>query len=124
MKLKQKLLDYFVYVRHGHSTFPAFVMSLWNFVVIQYALLIENVPALTRLFPTLTSFALSLLIVYLPLTILLGWWDYRRGSVASAERVRYQANPWVSDVSRALMLLAQGKNEEAIEILRKWTNAD
>ena len=34
--------------------------------------------------------------------------------------MRSMASPWTRDLARALILIAEGKNEEAIKVLEKW----
>jgi len=35
-----------------------------------------------------------------------------------------KANPWARDLAKALVCIAEGRNEEAIKILRKWTEEE
>ena len=118
--MKGKILRYWTYFRRGHGTYLAFLMSFANFMVIQYRLLVEYTSFLEALFSSLTAFAVTFFLVYLPTATIIGWLDYKRFAVPIDLRVRAQANPWVQDLANALMLMCDGKNEEAKEILRKW----
>jgi len=118
--MNTRILRYWTYFRRGHATYLAFLMSLANFMVIQYRLLIEYVPFLEALFSSLTAFAATFFLVYLPIATVVGWLDYKKLAVPMDLTVRAQANPWVRDLANALILMCDGRNDEAKKILRKW----
>jgi len=117
---KGRILRYWTYFRRGHGTYLAFFMSFANFMVIQYRLLIEYVSFLEAFFSSLTAFAATLFLVYLPIATVIGWFDYKKFAVPIDATVAAQANPWVRDLAKGLMLMCDGKYVEAKEILRKW----
>jgi len=123
-KWKNRLLRYWTYFRRGHGTYLVFLLSFSNFVVIQYRLLVESVPVLKGLFPSLLFFVLIFLPTYVVAAILIGWMDYRRLAVPIDAALMAKASPWVRDLARALMALARGRNEEAARILAKWVDED
>jgi hypothetical protein len=49
-------------------------MTFANFVTIQYALLIDRVPALNSAFPNLWIFAAMFVSGYIPVAIIIGYW--------------------------------------------------
>ena len=49
-------------------------MTFANFVTIQYALLIERVPSLESVFPSIWIFATIFVAAYMPLAIIIGYW--------------------------------------------------
>jgi len=118
---KERILRCWTYFRRGHSTYLVFLVSLANFIVIQYRLLVEYIGALRLLFPSLILFALSFVMMYVPLATIIGWLDYRRLAVPVDMTVATRASPWHRDMAKALLLIAMGKNEEAVKILEKWT---
>ena len=59
-------------------------------------------------------------IIYIPLGIFIGWKDYRKYAVPVDTELMARANPWTSDLAESLMLIAENKNEEAVEVLKKW----
>jgi hypothetical protein len=120
MAKKSRILRYWTYFRRGHGTYLAFFMSFANFMVIQYRLVIEYVSFLEALFSSLTIFALTFFVVYVPAATIIGWLDYKKLAVPVDATVSARANPWVRDLATALALMAEGKNEEAKEILKKW----
>ena len=58
--------------RWGHGFYFAYLLSLANFILITYRLLVEYMPSLKLLFPRLTTYALAVLLIYPPIAILLG----------------------------------------------------
>ena len=120
MKLKERLSRYWTYFRRGHSIYLAFLISFANFVAIQYNLVIKNVAFLKDLFTHLTYFAAIFALLYIPIAVVIGWYDYRKFAVPTESALRSMASPWTRDLARALILIAEGKNEEAIKVLEKW----
>ena len=118
--MKTKILRYWTYFRRGHGTYLAFLMSFANFMVIQYRLLVEYVPFLEALFSSLTAFAVTFFLVYLPTATIMGWLDYKKFAVPVDQTIGAQASPWVQDLAKALTLMCDGKNEEAKRVLQKW----
>jgi len=120
--MNDRVLRYWTYFRRGHTTYLAFLMSFANFIAIQYRLLIEYISFLEALFSSLTAFALTFFLVYVPVATVMGWFDYKKFAVPVDATVAAQANPWVRDLANALMLMCDGKNGEAKLILRKWAS--
>jgi len=52
---------------------------------------------------------------------IIGWADYKRGDVRLTKAVTAHVNPFFKDLSKAIILIAKGKNKEAAEIMKKWT---
>ncbi len=117
----ERFYRYWVYFRRGHGVHLALIVALLNFLVIQYRLLIQLVKPLDVLFPSLTIFALAFIPTYAIIATLLGWWDYKRGTVRTEAVVGVEANPYFRDVATALELMAQGRGQEAAEILKRWS---
>ena len=118
---RDRFLRIWTYFRRGHSTYLVFLMSFANFIVIQYRLLVEYVPFFHIVFTNLTVFTLSFFLAYIPLAVIIGWYDYKRFAVPMDLRLSAKASPWNQDLAKALILIAQGRNDEAIKILRRWT---
>ena len=119
--MKQRLLRYWTYFRRGHSVYLIFAITFLNFIVIQYRLLIQYIPSLQRLFPHIVVFIAVFFLVYIPTSTLIGWIDYKRGAVPVDQTVAARVNPFYKDLSRAIVLLAEGKNKEAAKTMKKWT---
>lgn len=118
---KGRILRYWTYFRRGHSIYLVFLISFANFAVIQYRLLVSQITWLKILFPSLTTFIIAFLITYVPLAIIIGWLDYRRLAVPIDLTLMARASPFSRDLAKALILIAEGRNKEAVEILKKWT---
>jgi len=95
-------------------------MSFLNFIVIQYRLVVQNIPILYKTLPRLWIFTIVLLATYIPIATIIGWLDYKKGSVPTDSALSARASPWVKDLAKALMLIADGKSEEAKKILERW----
>ena len=118
--MKDKVLRYWTYFRRGHGTYLVFLLSFANFMVIQYRLLVQYIPLLDALFSSLTAFAATFFLVYLPVATVVGWFDYKKFAVPIDATVAAQASPWVRDLAKGLVLMCDGENEEAKKILQKW----
>jgi len=118
---KDRILRWWTYFRRGHGTYLVFFLSFANFIVIQYRLLVEYIPAMKLMFSSLLAFAAAFFLIYVPLAILIGWYDYKKFAVPVESTIGAKASPWNRDIAKALMLIAEGKNKEAIKILKKWT---
>jgi len=89
-------------------------------MVIQYRLLIEYMPALKAIFSQLLIFAATFFLVYVPVATVIGWYDYKKFAVPIDASLAARTSPWNRDIAKALMLIAEGRNTEAKEILKKW----
>jgi len=117
---KNFILRLWTYFRRGHSTYLVFFLSFANFIVIQYRLLVEYVPVLQLVFSSLMAFAIVFFMVYIPLAVIIGYLDYKHFAVPVDMALTAKASPWNRDLAKALILIAEGKNKEAVEILKKW----
>jgi len=120
MSVRNKILRYWTYFRRGHGTYLAFLLSFANFMVIQYRLLIEHMPLLRDVFFSLIAFAVTFLLVYVPVATILGWLDYKRLAVPIDLTISAKSSPWVQDLAKALMLICDEKYEDAKKTLQKW----
>ncbi|NIN01538.1 MAG: hypothetical protein GTO24_26620 [candidate division Zixibacteria bacterium] len=118
--LKGRLLRYWTYFRRGHGVYLVFAISFLNFIVIQWNLLIEQIEPLKALLQHFYVFALLFFIIYPPLATVIGWIDYKRGAMPVDQTIAAKVNPYFQDLSKAILLLAEGKNEEVIELMKKW----
>jgi hypothetical protein len=89
-----RLARYYVYFRRGHSGYLVLLVALANFVVIQYRLLVEYIPSLQLIFQSLTMFIIFFVLTYLPVTIIIGWLDYKRLVYPKEAQILMEANPY------------------------------
>lgn len=85
--IKSRIYRYVVYFRRGHGSWLAYAMSFTNFIVIQYRLLIEQIPLLERILPSLTIFSITFFLVYMPTSVIIGWYDTKRATVPTETEV-------------------------------------
>lgn len=119
--MKSRLFRWFIYFKAGHGAYLTFLLSFANFIVIQYNLLISSVPLLATLFPRFAYFIATFIIIYIPTSTVIGWIDYKRGTVPVQQALGASVSPWAQDLAQSLILICDGKTEEAKKILQKWT---
>ncbi len=115
-----RILVWWSYFRRGHSVYLAFLVSLANFLVIQYRLLIEQIETLRYFFDSFILFAFTFLLVYIPLATIVGWYDYRKASYPVDATIMVRNNPWTRDFIKALIAIAEGRPDDAKKVLQKW----
>lgn len=111
MMIKNKLYKAWFYLRRGHAYF-AFWMSLMNFTVIQYELLIKKF----GIFKNIMTFALTFVPAYLLIAITVGLMDRRKRVLRTEVEIMASENPYMMDVIRRLERI-----EKKINYLEKIT---
>jgi len=115
-----------IYFKRGHSSYFVYILTFLNFIVIQYRLLIEkltilsHIPIISFFISSLASFALTILFVYVPLCIVVGWIDVKKFSGPTESVIRAEVDPYSRDIALALYLICQGKTQEAMKVLERW----
>jgi hypothetical protein len=104
--------------RQGHSTYLIFVITFINFVLIAYRLLIEKVPFFKQLIPELWIFVILFLGIYIPASILIGYW-HRRTQLSVEATLNMEQNPLLAKMFRVILDVQTGKaTKEEIEKFR------
>lgn len=116
----RKLIRLWSYFKRGHTNYLVYTISFINFITITYTLLFVAVLGFPSKPEYMAVYAVCYLALYILLAILIGRWDYRRGSVPIETELVARASPWVKDMAQALTYIAMGENEKAVEILKKW----
>ena len=112
--LRRRWLDF----RFGHSVYLIFALSFANFILIFHRLLIERVESLNELFSNLWIFAVVFVLVYIPVSIVIGAWHRRTQLKVEAEQTLLQ-NPFLARNFRMLVDIIEGKaSKEEIEKFR------
>jgi len=88
LKIRERIYRYIVYFRRGHGSWLAYLISFANFVVIQYRLLVEHIPLLESLLPSLSAFIATFFLVYVPLAVIIGRYDIKKATVPKEVEVR------------------------------------
>jgi hypothetical protein len=87
-------------------------MTFLNFITIQYALLVKNVPALQLIFTDLWVFAAIFVAAYMPLAIVIGYW-HRKTQWKVEQEAMFSENVVQARLWLFMMRLVQGKTTEA-----------
>lgn len=110
------------YFRRGHGSYGSYLVSFSNFVVIQYSRFssyLADIAILGLLMQSIAGFAVMFMVIYVPVMIIVGKWDWKR-ITPTRQRLSAEVNPWNKDLTKALMLMCDGENEEAKKYLSKW----
>ncbi len=115
--LKVRLMEHF---RKGHGSYGGYVVSFLNFVVIQYSRFSVYLSTLGLLFGTIFGFGAVFICIYIPVMMLLGYLDWKFVQPARQE-LHSETSPFNKDLTKALILMCDNKNEEAKIVLSRWT---
>jgi len=122
-KYLRKARDLFIFFKAGHSGYLVFFISIINFTVIQYNLLISQIPFLSKFIPDIIFFMLLFIMTYFPLAILIGIFEFKKGTLAR----RPKLNPYIQSVVESTILFREGliegdegKIRKSVEIMEKW----
>ncbi len=113
--LRRRWLDF----RLGHTTYLTFALAFGNFILIFHRLLIERIPALDNIFSDLWVFAVFFILIYIPLSLLVGYW-HRKTQLKVETELTLKQNPLFAQWFRVLIDMQTGRaTKEEIENLRK-----
>lgn len=105
--------------RQGHSIYLAFILSLTNFILITYRLLIEKVPFLQDVFSNLWIFVILFIVIYIPAAILIGRW-HTLTQLKVETTIGMLENPLVARFYRVMLDVQLGRaSKEEVEEIRK-----
>lgn len=82
--------------------------------------MVEGIPWLQDIFPTIWHFVLVGFSIYVPLTMFMGYIDFKKISVPTDSTLVAKANPYSRDLAKAISLISEGKTEEARALLEQW----
>jgi hypothetical protein len=122
--------DLWIYFKSGHSGYFAFILSMLNFVVLQYNLFVERIPILKQYMPRMSTFFILFSLIYFPVAILIGRFEFKKGTTMR----RPFLAPYTQDniesnirLRRSLMHYYNGEKENAMKelaesekLLIKW----
>tara|TARA_B110000495_G_scaffold187744_1_gene187398 strand:- start:7446 stop:7769 length:324 start_codon:yes stop_codon:yes gene_type:complete len=90
-----------------------------NFILISHRLLIERIPFLQEILPELGTYMVLFLIVYIPLSVIIGFY-HRKTQLKVEQTLTMQQNPFIAKLFRVLLDVQTGKaSDEEIEEFRK-----
>ena len=128
--IARSVRDLWIYFKSGHSGYFTFILSLSNFIVLQYNLLVERIPFLKHVIPRMSTFIILFSLVYFPVAVIVGYYDIRRGTTMR----RPFLTPYTQDtieshikLRRSLKHFYNGEKDEALKeleesekLLNKW----
>jgi hypothetical protein len=86
-------------------------MTFANFITIQYALLIDRIPALNSIFTNLWVFAVLFVAGYIPIAIAVGHW-HRKSQLKIEQEAIFNENVMNARMWLFIMELIEGKASE------------
>ena len=116
---RKRWLDF----RNGHSIYLGYTLNFVNFLLITYNFAVKNVPLLHDVFNNLLLFSLFFAGVYIPASMMLGYWHRRNQYIVENEAML--AENWIwAWLTRYQILLIEGKTtpEENKEVLSYLEN--
>ncbi len=128
------LRDLWIYFKAGHGGYLVYSLSLLNFVVLQHRLLISYIPFLSRYMGRLSTFIVVFAIIYFPVAVIIGYWEYRKGEITRKPML----NPYTQDSLEASIRMRNGllsfingdqegartQLEESLAISQRWKRGD
>jgi hypothetical protein len=113
--VRRRWLDF----RNGHSIYLVFAMTFANFITIQYQLLIDRLPYGAGIFNSIWIFAISFILAYVPLSIVLGYW-HRKSQWKVEQDALFRENKVGAIMWMYVIDLIEGKvSEEDRKLMRE-----
>ena len=116
--LRRRWFDF----RLGHSVYLIFLLSFSNFILIFHRLLIERVEFLNDIFSELWMFIVLFVVIYFPISILIGAW-HRKTQIKVENEQALLNNPFMARNFRMMIDIMEGKaSKEEIQNFREFLN--
>lgn len=97
--------------RNGHGIYLVFAMTFANFITIQYKLLIGQAPFLNNIFGNILVFTVVFLVIYVPISMVLGYW-HRRNQIKVDSEALFRENKVGAIIWLYVIDLIDGKVQE------------
>lgn len=113
----------FTKLKGAHTSYLSLVLGLLSHTAVIYRLLIEQIPYLKALFPTIFHFAFWFWLLYVATLKVMGDYHFNpeaRHPMWESLKLQNRANPWVRAYSTALYYMLEGDDEKAKEVLKPW----
>jgi|LWDU01.1.fsa_nt_gi hypothetical protein len=92
---KNKGFRAWFYFRTGWISYFAFLFAAVNSIIVTYYLVIENIPTLKDIFPSLSYYLIWIIIIGIPLITLSGYFYYKKSPQFKTEAdIRFESNPY------------------------------
>ncbi len=97
--------------RYGHTNYLIFSLTIVNFVLILYRFLIEQDPIMNEFLSDLGMFTIILMIFYIPISILIGYW-HRHTQLSTDNIIKQLENPLHAHICRIILDSRTGRASE------------
>lgn len=133
---------YLTYFRRAHQQFFIFIISWWNFLVINHIAFqsvidtwIPNIDvsdfinyvsgateqqAQSYIIPSFITFSILFTIFYSTITVMLGFWDIRRGTFPTDTSIGILNTPFWQDFVKSRIAELEGDKGTAKKVMEKW----
>ena len=112
--VKRRWLDF----RNGHGIYLVFLVTVAQFLVIQYKLFLNNIPLFHSI--PLWAFAIFFVAIYIPLGAIIGYW-HRRTQYNVDNQTHFERNPIGATMNLFLIDLIDGKvTDEEKKQMRRY----
>ncbi len=98
-------------VKYGHTNYLIFSLTIVNFILIVYYFLIEKDSINNELFSNLGIFAAVLMIFYVPISILIGYW-HRHTQLSIENIIKLSESPMLVHICRIILDSRTGRASE------------
>jgi hypothetical protein len=88
--------------KRGHASWMGFAVAFINASLIWYRLLIEKVSWLHEIIPKFSVFIMFFFPAYVMCAILIGYWDFKRGTYPIESGMFFRRNPFAWEQFRRL----------------------
>ena len=104
------------YFLRGHNAWFALFFSIINFTLIFYNLLFEKLYFIPEIMKSYLVFFIVFGIIYFPISTLLGYLDFKKGTFSAEQNLQKTINPVWKDVFAQLNKIDQD-NQKILQIL-------
>ena len=73
------------YFRIGWSTYFAFIFAAINTITVTYYLAIENIPSLKDIFPSFTTYGITVAVIGIPILVAMGYAHFKKSQSFKSE---------------------------------------
>ncbi|RZD48253.1 MAG: hypothetical protein CXT78_01515 [Thaumarchaeota archaeon] len=88
--------------RFGHAYYLMFALTLVNFVLISYRYFVEQDPKLQEIIPNLSIFTIILVVFYIPVSILIGYW-HKKTQLSTENTIKRLEDPLLAHICRIIL---------------------
>ena len=97
--------------RSGVTNYLIFSLTIVNFVLIVYRFLVEEDPIMKEILPDLWLFSIILMVFYVPISILIGYW-HRHTQLSRENIIKQLENPLHAHICRIILDSRTGRASE------------